>query len=622
MTAAAAPRQLNVLLIEDNPGDARLIRLMLDEAAGEPCHVEIAARLSEGLRRLGEWRFDVVLLDLSLPDAQGLDTFLRAQAQAPAVPIVVLSGLDDEALAVRAVQAGAQDYLVKGHVDGDLLVRAMRYAVERKRAEEERKQFLARERAARAEAERLAAERAAILGQIADGVVIADPDGLTTFANLAARRLLGLSERPGDGDYQLMAIDRQACPPDQHPLARAALRGETAVDEEWIVRRADRTEIVVQGSASPVRAEDGIRLGAVWTLRDVTARHALERQKDEFLANVSHDLRTPLTGIKASIGVVLANEPPSTPEPLHRMFVNIEQAADRMSELVEDLLELARLQAGRAQLHSATHDLLELARRAARAIEPLAETRGQHVQLSLPTEPFVARVDASRLERALLNLLTNAHKYGREGGMIHLSLELTPNGVHFAVADDGPGIAPGNLERIFDRFYRPEGDATRRVQGSGLGLSITRAMAELHGGRVWAESVPGEGATFHLTLPVHREVGETGGRGEGGTERRGDRVRDLVDESPARQRQPGPGRQPATDHSEASALPEVSERFDMDVESKGYQGSPQAEAQPPTSSSLAPPERQAGNPATRGQRSSPRRRVAASRRRTRAGGST
>ena len=133
--------RLKVLLIEDNPGDARLIREMLIAMKGRAFDVECADRLSIGLDHLAEGGIDVILLDLSLPDSQGLDTFVRAQAQASGVPIVVLTGLDDETLAVRAVQEGAQDYLVKGHVDGYSLTRAIRYAIERKRAEEALKEY-------------------------------------------------------------------------------------------------------------------------------------------------------------------------------------------------------------------------------------------------------------------------------------------------------------------------------------------------------------------------------------------------------------------------------------------------------------------------------------------------
>jgi len=173
-----------------------------------------------------------------------------------------------------------------------------------------------------------------------------------------------------------------------------------------------------------------------------------------------------------------------------------------MSKLVDDILELTRLQAGRVQLRLSQCDLRTVALRSARAIEPLAQERGQRLELRLPERPLQAMADAERVERALLNLLSNAHKYGRAGGTITLSLEERDGQAVFGVTDDGPGIPEAYQDRIFERFYRRETEATGRNQGSGLGLPIARAMVELHGGRIWVESGQGAGTTFWFTLPI------------------------------------------------------------------------------------------------------------------------
>lgn|SRR5579883_529940 len=377
---------------------------------------------------------------------------------------------------------------------------------ERRHAEDERARLLARERAARTEAENLAAERAAILGQIADGVVIADAAGRLTFANEAARRhygihTLGVPIAEHARLHRLSRPDGRPWPPDDLPLARAVYRGDTVIGAEMRIQRPDGQEIAALASATPLVVGDNARSGAVMTLHDVSARRALDRQKDDFLANVSHDLRTPLAAIMTSIGVVLANEPPDVPEPLHRMLANIDRAAERLAELVDNLLELTRLQAGRTRLRREPCDLRELARRLAAAIEPLAQARDQRVELEVPPEPVPALVDAGHLERALLNLLSNAQKYGRSGGLIRLRLERHNGEVAFAVADDGPGIAAADQAHIFERFFRSESEATHHREGSGLGLPIARAMVELHGGRIWVDSTPGHGATFWIALP-------------------------------------------------------------------------------------------------------------------------
>jgi signal transduction histidine kinase len=362
------PPTIQTLLIEDNPGDARLIREMLRDAGRSTSFIDVevsvADRLSSGLEHLRARGADLVLLDLSLPDSSGLATFDTLHAEAPSTPVVVLSGLADENVAVTAVHHGAQDYLVKGQVDGGAILRSMRYAIERQRLE--------------------------------------------------------------------------------------------------------------------------------------AARVELERQRDEFFSSVSHDLRTPVAAIKAAIGVVLANEPANMPAPLHRLLGNIDLAADELTRLIEDLLEIARLQAGRVTLWRTRVDLRDVVARAVHAIEPLAEQRDQVLEIREPAAPVVAEVDGDRLGRVLRNLLANAQKYGREQGSIVVELEEKPDQVRISVTDDGPGIPVEEQTRIFERFYRVGGSP---AVGTGLGLAIARGIVELHGGTLRVQSAPGAGSTFTVTLP-------------------------------------------------------------------------------------------------------------------------
>lgn len=291
------------------------------------------------------------------------------------------------------------------------------------------------------------------------------------------------------------------------PLRRV-LAGEVVDDEELQLCLPNGETAWMSVAGMPLFDERGRLEMGLLVYRDISerkrrevAQRELERQKDEFFANISHDLKTPISAIKSSVGVVLANEPANMPEQLHRMLVNIDLSANKMVSLVEDLLELARLQAGRIQLAASPCSLRELARHSAAAIEPLAAARGQRIELDLPSDPTVALVDAQRIERALANLLANAHQYGRPGGTIHLGLKRRNGDALFVVADDGPGIPEAEQERVFDRFYRTV-SAAKAVDGTGLGLPIARAMVELHNGRLWVESKPGAGAAFWIALPV------------------------------------------------------------------------------------------------------------------------
>jgi protein-histidine pros-kinase len=347
-----------------------------------------------------------------------------------------------------------------------------------------------------------------------DAIVVVSDQGLIVFANHQAEVVFGYDRRDLLGQPLDLLI-----PSRFHQAHRQHCAGYNAAPRtrpmgtglSLFARRRDGSEFPVEISLSPAATAAGHVVTSI--IRDVSermrlldaerrARAEVERQKDEFIANVSHDLRTPLTAIKASIGVVLANEPSGIPMPLHRMLVNIENAADRMANLVSDLLELSRLQAGRVQLRLMWTDLAAVARRSARTIEPLLQSKNQRLEIELPETPCFTRADPERLERALLNLLGNAQKYGKDHGLIRLMLRADEDAIVFAVTDDGPGIATDEQARIFNRFYRSEGEATRLNQGSGLGLPIARAMVELHHGRIWVESTPGHGATFSIALPL------------------------------------------------------------------------------------------------------------------------
>src|SRR5882672_2796741 len=198
---------IRVLLVEDNPGDVRLFLELLRETGAGHVKLEHVDRLSTALERLSNQTFDVVLLDLSLPDAQGLDTLVRAHAHAPSVPIVVLTGLDDQALAVKAVRAGAQDYLVKGRVDGDLLVRSMRYATERARAVEA--------------LERREEHYRSLIENSLDLVSILNFDGTIRYASPSHQRLLGYPVEDLVGQNAFAFIHADDAPAVREAFARA-----------------------------------------------------------------------------------------------------------------------------------------------------------------------------------------------------------------------------------------------------------------------------------------------------------------------------------------------------------------------------------------------------------------
>jgi signal transduction histidine kinase len=228
----------------------------------------------------------------------------------------------------------------------------------------------------------------------------------------------------------------------------------------------------------------------------------LESLKSQFLSLVSHELRTPLSSIKASAEVLLSTAPVDASEAQIRLLRNIDRSSDRLGALISDLLDLTRLEGGRLELYREPVDLREIAEEALATVRPLLDARRQKVTSTYDGVPCVVDGDRRRLEQVALNLLTNAVKYGRVGGQIWLSVQQRDAGtISLAVRDDGPGIHESEQRLIFERFYRPDNDETRRAPGTGLGLPIARALTELHGGALELQSGVGLGTAFTVTIP-------------------------------------------------------------------------------------------------------------------------
>ena len=234
-------------------------------------------------------------------------------------------------------------------------------------------------------------------------------------------------------------------------------------------------------------------------------RVRLYQQKEEFLSMTAHDLRAPLTAIKMSAGLLEASLPAASPQPLLQLVANIHRNSERLNNMLEDLLDLTRLEQGQLPLNLDDLELGEVVRATVQTLIPLFESKHQKLQLVQPTEAILVRLDRRRFEQILVNLLTNAHKYTPDSGQMTISFEptLAAQQVKLGITDNGPGIPPDEQERIFDRYYRRvQHERSGKITGSGLGLPIARRLTELHGGKLEVESAVGQGSTFWLELPL------------------------------------------------------------------------------------------------------------------------
>lgn len=233
------------------------------------------------------------------------------------------------------------------------------------------------------------------------------------------------------------------------------------------------------------------------SMRDEAERlEALDRLRNDFVSTVSHDLRTPLTAIQATLGLLEEAVRERLRADEQRMWSNARRNVERLGLLIDDLLTLNQIQAGVLHLDREPLDLRTIVTDMLSSVFPLLRMKGQVLDVDLP-EPLLVTADARRMEQVIVNLLANANLHTPPGTNIAIAACVHEHAIQLSVSDTGPGIPAAELDAIFERFHRlPSGD-----KGSGLGLAIAKAIIELHGGRIWAESEPGHGTSFHITLP-------------------------------------------------------------------------------------------------------------------------
>lgn len=516
-----------VLLVEDSRGDARLFAELLREVPGQPFELTTVTTLAEALPVAAS--HELVFLDLSLPDSHGLGGLTSVLAAGKQTPIVVLTGNDDDALAVQAVAAGAQDYVKKGDISPALIARAAWYAIERTKSEDQRRQLAMSEQAAR-RAKLLTGVSAAM----ASSLDLAST--LPVVARLIAEQLgdYCVIDLVRDGQFTRVAyaaadptfepaLDRttQYRPGSRHPQSsvRHAVETRTQVELTTIeiaalvgTRAILVTPLVVHGRAlgamslvfgpSNREIDDALRRLAADVSEHIAmgidnaqhyeaAQRAI-RARDELIAVVSHDLRNPLGVISLALQMMEQD-----PETVAASLPRAQRAADRMLRLIEDLLDIARIDSGTLRVDLEPLEVSTFVDEAYEHHRALAAAKG--ITLVRQIHGIVGTVngDRNRLLQAVGNLLGNALKFTPAGGTIQLVGECRSDKVWITVADTGPGIAAEHLAHIFDRYWQRD----RNQGGIGLGLAIVKGIVDAHGGSIEVASTPGVGTTFSIVLP-------------------------------------------------------------------------------------------------------------------------
>lgn len=354
-----------------------------------------------------------------------------------------------------------------------------------------------------------AAKNRAILESIADGVLVIDHNGRVLLVNPAAEELLGFAAIALEGEHfrHMLGLGETA---DDRELAqalygelRARLETESAAEvEQRGSIRLEAGKRVLAVNIAPLVVAIGGTPGLVAALRDVSRQAEVERLKNEFISTVSHELRTPMTSIKGYTDLLFLGMAGGLTDAQRNFLQIIKSNADRLTALVNDILDISRIETGRLRLTIEPLDILELIGQAIASFREQYREKGLDLEWRPPEPLNLVRGDAARVTQILSNLLANAWHYTPAGGRVTVVAEERGDVVCVHVADTGIGIAPDNLGRIFDRFYRVDDPVVQDAGGTGLGLSIVKMFVEMLGGDISIESELGKGSTFSFSLPL------------------------------------------------------------------------------------------------------------------------
>jgi two-component system, OmpR family, phosphate regulon sensor histidine kinase PhoR len=344
----------------------------------------------------------------------------------------------------------------------------------------------------------LQTQQEALFNSMVEGVLLLDEHGRIQLANRAFANLFGVTnEVRGRTILEALRLHELAA------LVRSLDTQKQVLGFE--LRLPGPNERWLEINAAAIFNGHGLRHGTVLVFHDLTRLKQLENARQEFVANVSHELRTPLSLIKGCVETLLDGAR-DEPEAATKFLRTIDRNAERLRLLIEDLLTISEVESGRVQLNLQRVSLAAVVSKVLDDFKRRAAAK--RVTLASRVPDFTVQADVDRLEQVLANLVDNAIKYGRLEGNVTVGGQALGSGeIEVSVQDDGPGIPPEALERIFERFYRVDKARSREQGGTGLGLAIVKHLVQSHGGRVWATSEAGQGATFYFVLPGnHRAV--------------------------------------------------------------------------------------------------------------------
>ena len=444
--------------------------------------------------------FDLLLVDVKMPGVGGIELVRKVQQIDAATLCVMITGYATLETAIEATKSGAYDFLPKPFTPDELCTKVNK-AMDRRR-------LLLEARRLREERERSLLEISVgksrlltVINCMQDGVLVTNREGQLVLHNPAALTMLQMRA----SDLIGRPVEECVPAPSLVQLVSSTLAGAAATEmvSEEIPRPGDGTALMA--NVAPVRDERGEILGSVTVVRDITELKRIDRLKSQFVGMVSHELRAPLAAIQGYMDVMLSGAAGDAPEQFRRMLERSKERAATLVNLIDDLLDVSSIEAGRIARRIDLIHLPEVISEVVEMIRPRAEARNLTLDESLPADLPAILADRSDMVRVFTNLLSNAVKYNRDGGSIRVAAHVDGHYVRVGVADTGIGIPKDAIPKLFDEFYRVKTAETRQISGTGLGLSIVKKIVDAHNGYVQVETELGKGSTFSVLFPVAEE---------------------------------------------------------------------------------------------------------------------
>jgi len=543
----ADPVDAKVMVVDDDPQLLATIRTLLQPWG---LHVTTLNNPNQFWETLAAATPDLLILDIKMPAISGIELcqVVRNDLHWSGLPIVVLTAYTDANTINQVFAAGADDFINKPIVGPELITRIINRlerikllknlatlhqneVTEKQKAESalrqvkdelemrvaertaelvsvnERLRSELNERKQIQEALKVSQVRFSGILDIADDAIISvDGKQQITLFNQGAEKIFGYTAQEAIGQpldillpSRFAEIHRKHVNEFGQSKSEARRMGER---REIFARRKNGEEFPAEASISKLQLKGETIFTVI--LRDTSDRKIIERMKDEFISIVSHELRTPLTSIHGSLGMLASGLLDAEPESGKRLLEIAVDSTERLIRLINDVLDVERIESGKVEIIKQTCNTAELMTNAANVMRAMAEKFGVTLSISpLSTEVWA---DSDRIIQTITNLLSNAIKFSPQGGTVWLSAEHQGDRVLFQVKDQGRGIPADKLETIFERFQQVDASDSRNHDGTGLGLAICRNIVQQHGGRIWVESTLGEGSTFYFTLPVGGET--------------------------------------------------------------------------------------------------------------------